>query len=315
MMRRIFTCLGLCLLLTFNIAAQDDPQTPPESTPEPVVEVPRPAPATVIEQDGVVLEVLFDQLPQGRAGLLHIRGDDVTGARLQFREQLVDFFPAGENSFYGFIAADMDQPQRTYEASVLAFTSDGGRVTLSAPVNVVSGGFIQQEFDVPPDRVYLTSPDVERLEFARLDSVINAVSENRLWAGDGFQPPMDSELTSPYGSFRVFNETLPTRHTGWDLQAPVGTPVMAMGAGTVAYAGLMDIRGNYVLIDHGYGVYSGYAHFSQTHVTRGQEVSRGQVIGMTGNTGRSSGPHLHWEIAVNGLWIDSLDFLQMWLPS
>jgi murein DD-endopeptidase MepM/ murein hydrolase activator NlpD len=87
-----------------------------------------------------------------------------------------------------------------------------------------------------------------------------------------------------------------------------------MAAGRVAFAGQMDIRGNYVIIDHGYGVYSGFAHMSQIHVTRGQQVTRGQVIGMTGNTGRSNGAHAHWEMTVNGEWIDPVDFLLTWIP-
>ena len=68
------------------------------------------------------------------------------------------------------------------------------------------------------------------------------------------------------------------------------------------------------MIDHGYGVYSGYAHFSQIHVTRGQTITAGQVLGMSGNTGRSSGAHLHWEMVVNGEWVDSLAFIEMWMP-
>ena len=82
----------------------------------------------------------------------------------------------------------------------------------------------------------------------------------------------------------------------------------------MAFAGLMDIRGNYVVIDHGHGVYTGYAHFSQIHVTRGQTIAAGQVIGVTGDTGRSSGPHLHWEMNINGDWVDVANVSRMWLP-
>jgi murein DD-endopeptidase MepM/ murein hydrolase activator NlpD len=89
---------------------------------------------------------------------------------------------------------------------------------------------------------------------------------------------------------------------------------MASAAGRVAFAGRLDIRGNHVIIDHGFGVFTGYSHMSQVNVTRGQLVTRGQILGLSGNSGRSSGPHLHWEVTVNGDWVDSVDFINMWLP-
>jgi len=190
----------------------------------------------------------------------------------------------------------------------------GDRVTVRGQFNVTLGGFIRQDFELASDRAFLADPQVERVEFARLDSVQDDVTLERAWADSGFQIPIDDEITSPFGAFRIINENTETRHTGWDVRAPVGTPIMAMGAGTVAFAGLMDIRGNHVIIDHGYGIYSGYSHLSQVHVTRGQPITRGQIIGMTGNTGRSNGPHLHWEVTVNEEWVDSVDFLLTWLP-
>ena len=87
-----------------------------------------------------------------------------------------------------------------------------------------------------------------------------------------------------------------------------------MAGGTAAFAGHLDIRGNYIVINHGWGVYTGYAHLSQINVERGQTITAGQIIGLTGNSGRSSGPHLHWEVAVNGEWIDGSLFLDTWLP-
>src|SRR5690606_36674582 len=119
---------------------------------------------------------------------------------------------------------------------------------------------------------------------------------------------------SPFGAFRNFNGTLQKRHTGWEISTTLGVPVMASTSGEVAYAGRFDIRGNIVVINHGFGVYSTYNHLSQIHVTRGQTIDRGQIIGVTGDTGRSSGPHFHWEMAVNGDFVDSVHFAETWLP-
>jgi murein DD-endopeptidase MepM/ murein hydrolase activator NlpD len=309
------------------VTAQDDEPpptpTPPELTEEPGIDITliapeRPTPATSITAQGVTLDQFFDRVPQGRVGLLRVQGGEVAGARLRFLDQLVDFFAVEngdeDDGYYGLLVIDMDQTPRTYEFSVFAWLENGTRITIPAQVDVTLGGFVREDINVQPDRAYLTGPEIERAELARLDSIFETFTPEKLWDDEGFSPPINSAFTSPFGSFRVINQVVETRHTGWDLRAATGTPVGAAASGRVAYAGLMDIRGHHVIIDHGYGIFTGYSHLSQIHVTRGQTVRAGQIIGVSGNTGRSGGAHLHWEIAVNGKWVDTIDFLRMWLP-
>jgi len=328
--KHLLRCPALYLLLLLIVPvpaglAQDDPTAttlPAATTAEPAstatptaIPTPtRPQPFQTIERDGVMLEVLFNQIPQGGVGVLHLTGDNVAGARLRFRNQLGEFYPVDGDGFYGLVAVNMDQASRVYEMSVLVWFEDSSEIVIPLQANVTLGGFIRQDFDLSADRAYLADPQIERSEFARLDSILDDVTLERYWAESGFQPPVVAELTSPFGAFRIINHTVETRHTGWDMTTPTGTPVLAIADGVVAYAGAMDIRGNHVIVDHGYGVYSGYSHMSQIHVTRGQEITRGQVVGMTGNTGRSNGPHMHWEMAVNGEWVDSVDFILTWIP-
>src|SRR5690606_37276119 len=115
----------------------------------------------------------------------------------------------------------------------------------------------------------------------------------KMWDETGFQLPILSTLTSPFGAFRTFNDTVNTRHTGWDIQATMGTPIMASAGGKVVFSGMLPVRGSHVIIDHGYGVFSTYSHMSVVHVTRGQTVTKGQIIGEVGANGRASGPHFH----------------------
>jgi murein DD-endopeptidase MepM/ murein hydrolase activator NlpD len=98
------------------------------------------------------------------------------------------------------------------------------------------------------------------------------------------------------------------------MRAPLGTPIMASAAGQIVLAERLDVRGNHVVINHGWGVFTGYSHLSEIHVTRGQVVRQGQVVGLSGNTGRSGGPHIHWEVTVNGVWIDPARFLATTVP-
>lgn len=100
-----------------------------------------------------------------------------------------------------------------------------------------------------------------------------------------------------------------TNHDGIDLAAPVGTPVFAVAAGTVSRADFSSSYGNVVYLDHGQGRESRYAHLDRLDVAKGQAVAGGAPIGTSGNTGRSTGPHLHFEYRVNGQAVDPIPHL------
>lgn len=316
------------------VSAQDEPPTDdptgggldPITTPAPLpTRIPRSAPEQVIRQDGVTVEVFFDTLPQGKTGLVHIHGANlsgspVIGARARFLDTLTDFYPmpdeSAEEGVWGLLSASMEQTTRTqgYDLALFVSFADGTRISVNTTIPVTLGGFITQIVTVPPDRAALLDIETERNELSRLESLFAPITLERYWDETGWQMPIASSLTSQFGAFRTFNNTLNTRHTGWDIRSTLGQPVLASAAGRVVYAGSLEIRGNYVLIDHGYGIYSGYAHLGTSHVTRGQDVAKDQVLGTVGDTGRVSGPHFHWEMAVNGNWVDSVQFIQLWMP-
>ncbi len=328
--------LGLIILwIGFSLAlgrssvtvAQEGDITPTEETPSPTATAPPvflqiitptqpPRPSDTLSAEGLTLDVLFDRLPQGQVGLLRLTGDNIFSARVTFINQDIPFFyDEADQAYYAILSAGINQTaSRDYEINVTITRENGETITLTTMTRVVLGGFITQDVTLPSDRTFLIDPVMERTEFARLNSIFGEFTDGRLWDNSGFILPVQAERTSPFGAFRVFNGSTEGRHTGWDFRVPVGTPVRAIASGQVAFAGVLDIRGNHIIIDHGQGIYSGYSHFSQTHVTRGQWVESGQIIGVSGNTGRSSGPHLHWEMTVNGEWVDSLDFLNTWLP-
>jgi hypothetical protein len=314
--------LSLSLALSVNALAQEQPTEPPSSldvvpsgaTPAPLpTRLPQPAPVSRASSERASLEILFETLPQGSTGLVRLTGDNIASARARFLDHLIDFYPMPDG-FYGILSAGIETPVRRSVLDVFVTFTDESREPINTEIEVVGGGFQAQEVVVPSDRARLLSPDVERTELARLESIFANVTLERYWDETGYQMPILASLTSPFGAFRTFNGTLNTRHTGWDIRTTNGAPIFASAAGRVAFAGPLDIRGNYVVVDHGYGVYSGYAHMSVMHVTRGQVVTKNQVLGMTGDTGRTSGPHFHWEMAVNGEWVDSVKFIQMWMP-
>ncbi|MFQ3648199.1 MAG: M23 family metallopeptidase [Anaerolineae bacterium] len=264
---------------------------------------PLPTPAVEVSQETVTVRLYSETLRQGRAGLLSVTSSTPPSAAF-LDEPLAFFQVEGDPAWYALIVAPLNQSPRSYPVLVEA---DGQ--TLSVPVQITSGGFIQQQVIIVSDMGGLFDREIETAELERITTTARAITPIVYWLGRGFGHPIETTLTSPFGALRTFNGLYETIHTGWDYNAPVGRPLVASAPGRVAFAGHEAIRGNYVLIDHGYGIFTGYAHMSVIYVTQGQLVDRGQIVGLVGSTGRSSSAHAHFEMLVNGQWVDSTDFI------
>jgi murein DD-endopeptidase MepM/ murein hydrolase activator NlpD len=116
-------------------------------------------------------------------------------------------------------------------------------------------------------------------------------------------------VTTAFGTRRSYEH-----HPGTDLAAPLGSPVVAPAAGAVVFVGSLPARGNAVVLDHGAGVFTTYAHLQRAEVLVGDEVRGGEVIGRVGSTGFSTGPHLHWELWVDGANVDPLEWTRRTFP-
>ena len=167
---------------------------------------------------------------------------------------------------------------------------------------------VDSNFTRPLDAATLARIDNEN---ARAREVGRSAHDRApMWTAS-FLKPRTSVITSQFGSGRSFNGRITARHLGVDFRGAVGEPVRAANRGVVVLVDNFFLAGNVVYIDHGAGVVTSYFHLSKTLVSVGDTVKRGQVIGLVGNTGRVTGPHLHWAARYGANTVNPLDLLSI----
>jgi murein DD-endopeptidase MepM/ murein hydrolase activator NlpD len=170
----------------------------------------------------------------------------------------------------------------------------------------------EQRLKVPNQRhVDPSKEDLERIERERkrIDAALGNYAADRVPAF-AMQAPVDGRRSSSFGLRRYFNHQPRNPHTGMDIAAPTGTPILSPAPGVVTDTGDYFFNGNTVFVDHGRGVVTMYCHLSRIDVKPGDEVTAGTQLGLVGATGRVTGPHLHWGVAVNRAMVDPALFLQ-----
>jgi hypothetical protein len=219
--------------------------------------------------------------------------------------------PKGVTVWRALLGVDLEQDPGGYKFTVTGKSSDGAAIACEAPVAVRAGKFPTERLKVAPNFV---EPNPEQAAKAaedqkKLRAIYATVTAEKLWTGP-FRIPLDGVKTGGnFGKRRVLNGKSNSPHSGVDLASPTGMPVHAAQAGRVVLAEQLYYAGNAVVIDHGFGIYTLYGHFSEIDAKVGDEVKVGDVIGKVGATGRVTGPHLHWGLEVDRERVNAMEIV------
>ena len=241
------------------------------------------------------------------------QGISVTGV---LDEYPLSFFPWDEETYLALQGLHAKESLGLKPLSISGTLPDGTPFAHTQMIQLSSGGYPYEEIlDVPMNTV---SIELTNEESAKLEGITDNATANKLWEAD-FQAPVPPELSGAYASYygnrRSFNGSgYFYYHSGTDFYSVMGGDILAPAPGKVVFTGLLPIRGNTTMINHGWGVYTLYAHQSEYVVSEGDKVDTGDLVGRVGSTGRSSGPHLHWEVWVGGIPVDPLEWLTMSFP-
>jgi len=205
-----------------------------------------------------------------------------------------------------------------YPLRIDATLPDGSIQSYEQMVLIISGNYYSEV--IPLNDPSTIDPAVTEPELQQIQAVVADAKDTRYWSSIFKAPAAYPDcFTSRFGTRRTYkvinSETeIPGFHSGLDFCGGEGLPITAPAAGQVVFTQLLTVRGNAAIIDHGWGVYSGIWHQSKINVQVGDTVEQGQIIGEVGGTGRVTGAHLHWELWVNGVQVDPLDWLSQAYP-
>ena len=216
--------------------------------------------------------------------------------------------PAREGRWQGLLGIDLDTPPGIYPLQLLSPVG-ASTVVREITLDVQPKQFSTRTLRVAPR--YVEPPADETARILREAEALGKLYKRwtpRVWTG-AFILPIEAPPTSNFGSRSIFNGQPRSPHAGVDFSSPRGTPVRAPAAGMVVLASDLFFTGNTVVLDHGAGVVSVFAHLSSMSVQPGESVSEGAPLGLVGATGRATGPHLHWSVRLHGSRVDPLSLV------
>jgi hypothetical protein len=251
----------------------------------------------------------------GAPELIRVKASPADSVEGEWLGHKIQFFEVRNGAWVALAGVDVEAPIGPSTLRVTARVR-GEQVDRQLEIIVHAAHYRTGTLSVSPKFV---EPGQDALKEIEEESKVKArvfasSASQPIWAGD-FHAPVAAQPTDSFGTRRMFNKKLASIHKGADFRAAMGTPVHASNSGIVVLARPLYYEGNCVIIDHGMGLFTLSMHFSRIDVHEGQRVKTGDVLGLSGATGRVTGPHLHWAVRWEGAYLDPLKLLKLDLNS
>jgi hypothetical protein len=254
-----------------------------------------------------------EKIPLGGIALTTIKiNNEIKLLDVKFLGEKIPYHPGPSGQdYFVLIGAGLDCEPGIHILTIKWQGPDGPDL-YSHEVRVTARSFPEERLSVSERMVEFPPKILERVlnDQKAVKETCNKIS-NKLYWQRPFIWPVNSKILSPFGLRRIFNNKPRSPHSGVDLRASEGTPILASNYGKVAMARDCYLSGKTVILDHGGGLYTLYAHLVSYEVREGQEVKRGQVVGLAGSTGRATGPHLHWGVSLIGKRLDPAELMAL----
>lgn len=250
-------------------------------------------------------------LPVGGVAWLEWSGREPAYVMARWQENII-YLQQTEKSWRAMIGADVNLDPGSYSTSVSVVFPDGEILTETLNVEVTAVQFPEERLTLPEKMVSPRAKEVVS-RIARERRLLDKLYEDfgGSLATVSWQLPVDDEIGSRFGRRRILNGKPRSPHSGVDFRSGAGTPVLSPGPGEVVLADNLFFTGDTVLVSHGGGLFSVYAHLSRTDCRVGDRVKKGTQIGAVGSSGRATGPHLHWGVRLHGARVDPLQVVNL----
>jgi len=258
---------------------------------------------------------------QGELAEVNLSGGDIAAVEGMLGHEKIFFYANGASTFSAIVGADVDAKPGTAKFLLKATDRAGRELRAVVPFKIKAKVFHKEFFSVPPGFDQMTPENLEaiRREQAAFNEAFALSVPERLWDAPFVRPVPQDASASSFGSRRIINGVARAPHGGTDLSAPMGTEVLAANNGRVVLVGNFFFAGGSVVLDHGGGLFTMYFHLSEFKVAEGDGVKKGEVIALSGSSGRVTGPHLHWGARLANARIDPLELLKKissrWQPA
>ena len=259
------------------------------------------------------LVLLFPQVNSGEVAVLYWKGEPLSFGVVRFMDKVLYLYPDPEGAV-ALLPVTLDTPAGDYPLSAALVDRQGQSTTAELSLRVEYKQRPEEQLTLPEGMVTPVPKDVARIN--RESKLLNksyGMRSPRLWTT--FKRPVSDPVSSVFGKRRVMNGKPKSPHSGTDFRSPSGTPVHSISIGRVTLVDDLFYTGKTVVIDHGEGLLSVYAHLSKVLVAEDVELQVGDVLGEVGSTGRSTGAHLHLTVRLLGERVDPLALLDIFETS